>query len=91
MAASRKNIKLISYLLSRERVITALRVLFPPGLIRLVRGKFDRAGKRTKGTSISSYPEERIQLANKVFAGQCDYVNNLFTHSDIILGSGKPV
>ena len=63
-AASRKNIRIISYILSRERVITMLRVLFPPGLIRFIRSKFDRAGKSGKGTVITSYPEVRIRLAD---------------------------
>jgi len=87
-AAGRKNIKIISYILSRERVITMLRVLFPPGLIRFIRSKFDRAGKSSKGTGITSYPKDRVRLAEEQFAEQREYVHNLFTESDLMLGNG---
>lgn len=85
---SRKNIKLVSYLLSREWLISLIDKLLPHRLIKYLRSAFDLNSAR-KATE-SPYQLDDIRYAEEVLSGQRTAVREMFSKSEIILGSGKP-
>lgn len=84
----RHNIKLVSYLLSRESLISLINFMVPGRSIRYFRGMFDKASKEKTGQLPASYTPENIQLAKAIFAQDSAAVTELFCESEMQLGSG---
>lgn len=84
----RHNIKLVSYLLSRESLISLINLMVPGRSIRYFRGKFDKVSKEKTGQVPASYTPENIQLAREIFAHDSAAVTELFAESEMQLGSG---
>lgn len=89
-AAVRRHNKLFAYIMSREAVIVVLRRLFPPMLLRYLRGKYDMASKRESGSARTTYLPEHIAIAERALAPQRERVQDLFATSGFVLGSGLP-
>ena len=91
-ASARRNVKLISYLLSRELTIGVIERCVPRRLTLFLRGRFDffsAAG----GPSNRQYrhAEEDGRIAKELLADQRRSVNELFEAGPVQLGDGTPV
>jgi len=89
-ASGRKNIKLLSWILSREYVITTIRTVFPERLIRQVKNRFDAMSTRPAKRETSFPPPERIESAERLLGDQRGKVLGCMDASGLMLGSGKP-
>jgi len=88
-SGNRKNIKVISYLLSRELTISLLEKV-PRRIVHFFHRAFLRAGRKKFAKHPKVYTPENIQLAQQLLAHDDDYVRELFSHSEIQLGDGSP-
>lgn len=88
-AGNRKNIWLLSYLLSRETTVRLLEFAIPRKKLQQIRNNFDRGSTPNKGRNPNVYTEENIQLAKKVFANDDAFVDSFFSPNLIKLGNGK--
>jgi hypothetical protein len=90
-ASNRKNISLVTYILSREKLINTLGAVLPRRLLQKMRLKFDKLSKRGQKPNQISHSLQDQQIAQKVFAPQEEVVRALFADHPIILGDGSPV
>lgn len=90
-ASNRKNISLVTYLLSREKLINTLGDILPRRLLQNMRLKFDKFSKPDQKPAQVPHSLEDMQIAKKVFARQEEVVQNLFASHPIILGDGTPI
>lgn len=89
-ASHRKNNKLISYLLSRESVISAIDWLFPRKLVVEMRGLFDRASvRKTNASDTNTRKSINRVIANEILGQQRTKLNELFKDGPLLLGNGK--
>ena len=89
-SSRRRNSRLLSYLLSREELITTAGHLLPRSLMRATRGKFDRL------TSAAPQPPpvdpdytRDLVLARTHLASDCRYVETLLARAPIQFGDGR--
>lgn len=88
-AASRRNSRLVSWLLSREPVIHLIQRLVPATLVRRLRGAFDQASGQ-KDYRPRPYRPEDVALAQEVLREDRAYVDGFFGDRLLRLGSGSP-
>lgn len=89
-AGNRRNIKIISYLLTQKGVVPALKLLFPEHILQLSKNFFDKkVGKKLDGKS-KIYTPENIELAKKILFKEDAYVTELFSKHKIQCGDGSP-
>lgn len=90
-SSRRRNLRLLSYLLSREEFITAADRLLPRALLRATRGKFDRfAASSPKPPPVDPDYQPDLALARRSLATDCRYVETLLARAPIQLGDGHP-
>jgi hypothetical protein len=90
-AGNRRNIKVISYLLSRESLISALDLLLPRRLVVSLRSTFDRASESKKAEKDKDHSLEDIRRAEEFFAKEGAAIKEIFADSGIQRGSGAPL
>ncbi|MBN2467298.1 MAG: sulfotransferase domain-containing protein [Deltaproteobacteria bacterium] len=89
-ASGRNNIKLISYLLSREWLIAPLQYVVPRKITLYFRDTFDRRSvKKQQRETAFQHPEENIRLAETVLGSQRDTITKQFADRPIQLGTGE--
>jgi hypothetical protein len=89
-AGNRKNVGILTYILSREKVIAALGAVFPRKSILHLRKSFDTLSSKDKeGFNINEYPPENLQIARQVFAEEHVKIKELFEKCEVQLGSGE--
>lgn len=89
-AGNRRNVKMVSYLLSREQFISVLNFIIPRRTIQTFSNLFTRISKAKGGTSKQSYSEEDLRLAEEALGAQRAPIDDIFAEHKIQLGSGKP-
>lgn len=90
-ASHRKNNQLVSYLLSREWLISIINKIFPRTIIISSRSLFDRISVRHNSNPNSGSAKERNRmLAEKELSEQRQNLKDLFKDAPVILGNGKP-
>lgn len=84
------NWRLLTWVLSRESVITAIDTVFPRSFIRRVRLAVD-SWTMPKSDSQATLPLtiDELKLAEKRLTGDREWVNNLFRNHKIRLGDGR--
>jgi Sulfotransferase domain len=87
-ASGRRNVRIVSYLLSRDWLIEAIGTLRLSGMARRARRMFDRYSAGRLRTDDLYAPHE-IALNNETFAQQQAWVDNLFCEA-LALAGGKP-
>jgi len=88
-ASRRKNLKLLSYLLSRERLISMFLSLLPRSVTLFLRGKFDLGSSRDAYSQKEyKHPEEHIWIAEEQLGLQRDIVKKMFDSRSVQLGTG---
>jgi len=88
-AGKRKNLKILSYLLGREFVISALGVLFPRKLVVAIRKMFDKASKSKNKQVPMVYDPVDTKLAKSFFAEEDELITKMFSDNGIMLGTGE--
>jgi len=89
-AGKRKNIKVVTYILGRESIISALGRLFPRKFVVAMRKRFEEASKSKKNMVLLVHDPADMELAEKFFAGEDRVVKKIFSKSGIQLGTGEP-
>lgn len=85
---NRKNIKFISYFLSREGLISALEVLLPRRLVVSLRNSFDKASESKEAGDVNIHSPEDIRSAEEFFSKESAAIKELFAGAKIQMGSG---
>lgn len=90
--SKRRNLRFLSWLLSREWFISFIARLFPKSLIRNLRSAFDRLSAKTSGESSkqNSHDEQEIALAMDYLAEEVKRVECLFQSAPVLIGK-EPV
>jgi len=89
-AGKRKNLKIVSYILGRESIISALGMLFPRRLVVAMRRRFEEASKSKKEEVPLVYDPADRELARNFFADDDRVVREMFSKAGILLGTGEP-
>jgi hypothetical protein len=87
-AGNRKNISLLSYILSREKLISTIGSIFPRRLVQMVRVKYDQMSKRDSQPDRAMYSPENQRMARNIFAQEEEGFRRLFSGHPIIRGDG---
>jgi hypothetical protein len=88
-AGGRRNIRILSYLVSREEIVTAAGAVLPRRLLRSVRSRFDRISAPSASPVADPNHGRDLQLAKTVLADDIQYYERLFSSSPIQLGDGQ--
>ena len=88
-AGGRRNIRFLSYLVSREEIVTAAGAVLPRRLLRGVRSRFDRISAPSASPAADPAYERDLKLAREVLADDSRYYSRLFASSAIQLGDGQ--
>lgn len=88
-AGNRKNVWLVSYLLSRESTVRLLEFCIPKKKLQRIRNSFDRGSTPNGGLNNRIYTKENIQLAKDFFHDDDKFVDSFFSSHPIQLGNGK--
>ena len=84
-ADRRRNSRVLSYVLGRERVIAALQAVVPGGVLtRLARGFYEASAAGDLPPDTTAAPPI------PALASDCETVASLFAHGGLVLGSGVP-
>lgn len=88
----RRNVRFISWILSREKAISFIAKMLPRSTIVFLRSIFDRFSTKTSGESSKrdTHDEREILLAMKYLENQVNSVNLLFRESRVLIGN-RPV
>lgn len=91
-AGNRKNIRLLTYILSREKLISLLGNVFPRRLAQTMRIQFDKFSNRDQKPNLRQvyYSPEDRETARLVFAEEEIMVRSLFAEHPLIRGDGSP-
>jgi hypothetical protein len=87
----RRNIKLISYIVSREELITAAGRVVPPRLLRALRTRMDLLSVPRGAPRADPSLGPDLELARKELSADCSYVSSLFASCQIQLGDGSAI
>jgi len=87
-ASGRKNVKFLSYILSREAVIKAVEKLFPRQFVLSLRQRFDSSGAAKSDAKLVQYAPEDLELSERLVSDQQKWVDKLFSQSRFVLGTG---
>lgn len=89
-SSRRRNSRLLSYLLSREELITTADHLLPRSLMRATRGKFDRfTSAAPQPPPVDPDYNRDLVLARTHLASDCRYVETLLARAPIQFGDGR--
>ena len=88
-ASGRRNIRLLSYLVSREELVTAAGAVLPRRLLRAVRSRFDRASSPSRAPRADPAHAADMRLATELLAADIRYCDSLFRTSPVQLGDGR--
>jgi hypothetical protein len=89
-SSQRRNIKLLSYLFSREELIAAARRLIPPVWLQLIRMRFDHLSIPRGVKKLDLDYVSDVTFARTRLAGDEEFVGSLFAAGPIQLGDGQP-
>jgi Sulfotransferase domain len=91
-ASRRKNIKILSYFLSREWIASGLRYLVPRSVTLYFRNRYDFLGASImrKNNDDNKHSEQDIRIADKELKRQCEYIKKMFSSCPVQLGTGEP-
>ncbi len=89
-AGTRRNISLVTYLLSREQFVDAIGRLLPRRLVQAGRNAFVKLGASEKPPEPPTFSDEERALARDVLAEDDAWVEARFEHAPLQLGSGAP-
>jgi hypothetical protein len=84
------NSRLLTWILSREAVISAIDAIFPRPFIRRVRLAVDKMTMPEKGPECLPLTEEEHALAERRFVADRDFIDALFKTAPIQTGTGAP-
>ncbi|TQV80220.1 sulfotransferase domain-containing protein [Aliikangiella coralliicola] len=86
--SKRRNIRLVSWLLSRELVINTIGKLVPRKLIMKLRALFDRISSKNRGESSknATHTDRDIEIASEFFREDTVKVSELFKESPVLIG-----
>lgn len=85
-----RNIRWLTWILSRESVISAIDTVFPRPFIKRARLFIDDLTMPKKPWPRVPLTDEELALAEKRFGGDREWVNELFSVHPIQLGNGQP-
>ncbi len=86
-ASARRNVRLVSWLLSREGVIRTIQRWAPDRLTKAARHVFDRFSASGRGEFV--HPDEHVDLAESLLADQRPPLRDLFATGPMQLGDGR--
>lgn len=90
-ASQRKNIRIVSYLLSREWLIAAIERAVPRHVTLYLRDRFDRhSARKGKDQKGYSHPEAHVRLAERELDKQRRILDDMFNKHPVQTGSGIP-
>lgn len=89
-AASRKNSRAVSWLLSREWFIRAVETLVPRSIVVTARRGFDRMSVRD-GETPAEHSTTHAEAAEAILDSQRDAIARLFESGPLVRGDGRPV
>ncbi len=89
-ASARRNFKLLSFLMMRESLVSAVRAVLPDRAVGALRRAVDRWSRADADATESPHPPEHVALAERLFRDQRGYVTSLFESADLVLGTGQP-
>ncbi len=89
-ASGRRNIRLVSYLLSRNWVVAGAGRIGTPAMVQKLRGRFDEAGAQKVKTRQELYSKEELAHNADMFTEQQAWVDELFKDSLALTSDRKP-
>lgn len=89
-AGNRRNVGAVTYILSREWLISTLGRLLPRRALQGMRRAFDKAGGRGERLSPRVYTPENVGIAREAFAEDDRKVAQMFVEFGLQLGTGEP-
>jgi hypothetical protein len=90
-AGNRRNVSIITYILSREKLISVLGAVFPRQAVQFLRSVFyNRLSKDKGGLNSKVYTPENLRIAKEAFAEEGAMITELFAECAVQLGSGMP-
>lgn len=92
-ASRRPNARILTYLLSREELISTVDRIVPRELLRSVRNRFDRIAAVPSSAPVVDDPSyaSDLAMARERLESDRRYVTDLFRNHQIQLGNGHPV
>ncbi|WP_431065202.1 sulfotransferase family protein [Methylotuvimicrobium sp.] len=87
-SSNRKNMWLISYLLSREPLAKVLEFCVPGNTLRRVRNYLDKSSVPSSNNNERTI-SENVNIAKKFFSDDDAFIDSLFETKKVQLGSGK--
>lgn len=84
------NLRWLTWVLSREQVISAIDAVFPRSVIRRARIAFDRATMPKKAPEAPLLSPENLALAERRLGPDRKWVRSLFAERSMFLGDGSP-
>ena len=82
-AGARRNIGLIAYLLGREGFVESIGRILPRQMVQAARNVYVKLGATKKNIENSSFTDEEIRLAKKIFAEDDRWIEEKFAASSI--------
>ncbi len=87
--SARRNNRLISFLLSRERIINLIGEIMPRSQIIKLRAMFDKFSAKNIGekSKNASHSEDELTIAKQILGEQLIKFSHIFEHSSILRGN----
>ncbi|MBN4051743.1 sulfotransferase [Parvibaculum lavamentivorans] len=89
-ASGRRNLRLVSYLLSREWLVRSINLLGISRLARKLRSFFDRTSAQIIQPRDVLYTAEELEINEMMFRDQQNWVDNFFEENLVLRGTGEP-
>ncbi|MDB4534162.1 sulfotransferase [Vicingaceae bacterium] len=90
-ASGRRNIRLLNYFLTNQRILDVIYKVTPKKAIRLFRGMYDKLSVKGEPQKTDFPSEDERKFLQEFFAGDQEYLDKLFSSNRIQLGSGQPI
>lgn len=89
-AGSRRNVSLLTYLLSREQFVDFVGRVVPRRWVQAVRNAYVRLGREQPAPRQDLHEPEDVATAGEFFAEDDAWIDETFAAAGIQLGSGRP-
>lgn len=89
-ASGRRNLKPLSYLVSREEFVQASGAIVPKQLLANARSLFDRLSARGRAERVDPNYERDFRHASTLLSSDIAYCDALFSAAPMQLGDGRP-
>ena len=87
-ASGRRNMRALNFLLKDQRILSAIYAILPKSTTRYLRNRFDRLSVTKKKQQTVEPTVSESRALEELFTEDAKYVNDLFVHDSIVLGSG---